>query len=58
MCGVPPVWLPPHALCAKGNWSDLEGCGEGSGDDQVRFNGEGWVAVSTTVVGGVWRGRA
>ena len=25
---------------------------EGSGDDRVRFDGKGWVAVSTTVVGG------
>ena len=27
-------------------------CEEGLGDDRIRFNGKGWVAVSTTVVGG------
>ena len=38
----------------EGNYSQIPGGGgeEGSGDDRVRFDGKGWVAVSTTVVGG------
>ena len=50
--GCTPVWLRRTHCVPKGIMVGSRACEEGLGDDRIRFNGKGWVAVSTTVVGG------
>ena len=50
--GVHRCGCAAHTVLPKGIMVGSRACEEGLGDDRIRFNGKGWVAVSTTVVGG------